>query len=219
MSEGKTEYQLKSPPEDGISAVEFCPTSTNMLLVSSWDRTIRLYEVGKNEQRLAVSSAMPVLDCAWQDQARVLAGGLDKCVKLIDVNSSQERVLGQHEAAVKCVDHSPEFNVTISGSWDGTVKTWDPRTEVACTGTHAQTDKVYSMSSSWVGGPANTTHSWGLLLMLEMQEEEERSQEGAMMEAVQLTFSFTWNIRAREGQGSEEPGQEPQSYKYFLLVK
>ena len=50
MSEGKTEYQLKSPPEDGISAVEFCPTSTNMLLVSSWDRTIRLYEVGKNEQ-------------------------------------------------------------------------------------------------------------------------------------------------------------------------
>ena len=80
---------------------------------------------------------------------------------------------------------------------------------------------VYSMSSSWVGGPAKTTHSWGLLLMLEMQEEEERSQEGAMMEAVQLTFSFTWNIRAREGQGSEESGQEPQSYskvKYFQTM-
>ena len=42
MSEGKTEYQLKSPPDDGISAVEFCPSANNLLLVSSWDRTIRL---------------------------------------------------------------------------------------------------------------------------------------------------------------------------------
>ena len=64
------------------------------------------------------------------------------------MNSSQERVLGQHEKGVKCVDYSPEYNVIITGSWDNTVKTWDPRTEVACTGTHNQTDKVYSMSSS-----------------------------------------------------------------------
>ena len=76
---------------------------------------------------------------------------------------------------------------------------------------------VYSMSSCWVGGPANTTHSWGLELMLEMQEEEESSQEGARMVAVQLTFFFTWNIRARDGQGVESPGQEPQSYNYFQL--
>ena len=59
MSEGKTEYQLKSPPEDGISAVEFSPSQNNMLLVSSWDRTIRLYDITSNEQKLAVSSGMP----------------------------------------------------------------------------------------------------------------------------------------------------------------
>ena len=57
-------------------------------------------------------------------------------------------MLGQHEKGVKCVDYSPEYNVIMTGSWDNTVKTWDPRTEVACTGTHNQTDKVYSMSSS-----------------------------------------------------------------------
>ena len=142
MSEGKTEYQLKSPPEDGISAVEFCPSQNSMLLVSSWDRTIRLYDVAKNEQRLAVSNSMPVLDCAWQDQARVLAGGLDKTLKIVDVNSSQERVLGQHDNAVKCVEYSPEHSVIVTGSWDGTCKTWDPRAEAANTGTHNQTDKV-----------------------------------------------------------------------------
>ena len=144
MSEGKTEFQLKSPPEDGISAVEFCPKTSgnNLLLVSSWDRTIRLYDIVRNEQRLAVSSGMPVLDCAWQDQARVLAAGLDKTLKIVDINSSQERMLGQHDAGVKCVDYSEQYNTIITGSWDGTVKTWDPRTEVACTGTHNQTDKV-----------------------------------------------------------------------------
>ena len=71
---------------------------------------------------------------------------------------------------------------------------------------------MFSMSSSgeaW-GGPANTTHSWGLLLRLEMQEEEERREVGEMTVAVQETFSFTWNMRAREGQGSESAGQSPQ---------
>ena len=83
MSEGKTEYQLKSPPEDGISAVEFCPHSPSLLLVSSWDKTVRLYDVAANTQRAAVSNSLPVLDCAWQDQSRVLSGGLDKAVKMM----------------------------------------------------------------------------------------------------------------------------------------
>ena len=127
MSEGKTEYQLKSPPDDGISSVQFCPHSPSLLLVSSWDKTVRLYDVASNTQRAAVSCSLPVLDCAWQDQSRVLSAGLDKSVKIIDVNTSQERILGCHEAGVKCVEYSPEFNMIITGSWDGSVKTWDPR--------------------------------------------------------------------------------------------
>ena len=56
-----------------------------------------------------------MLDCAWRDQARVVSGGLEKTVKMTDVSSSQERVLGGHAAAVKCVDHSAEHGVTLSG--------------------------------------------------------------------------------------------------------
>ena len=33
----------------------------------------------------------------------------------------------------------------MTGSWDSTVKIWDPRTN-SCTGTYSQPDKVYSMS-------------------------------------------------------------------------
>ena len=68
-----------------------------------------------------------------------------------------------------------------------------------------------STSGEEWGGPANTTHSWGLSVMLEMQEEEERSQVGERTVAVQETFLFTWNIRARLGQGLEVEGQVPQS--------
>ena len=33
----------------------------------------------------------------------------------------------------------------VTGSWDGTVKIWDARTN-SCTGTYTQPDKVYTMS-------------------------------------------------------------------------
>lgn len=221
MSEGKTEYQLKSPPDDGISAVEFCPSANNLLLVSSWDRTIRLYDISRNEQRAAVSSSMPVLDCAWQDQARVLAGGLDKTVKIIDVNSSQERVLGQHEKGVKCVDYSPEYNVIMTGSWDNTVKTWDPRTEVACTGTHNQTDKVYSMSSSGeqlvVATAGRKVFIWDLRNMSCPQQKRESSlkyQTRCVRSFPNKTGYVLSSIEGRVAVEVFDPSSEAQKKKY-----
>ena len=35
---------LADPPEDGISSVEFSPTSPDVLLAASWDATVRRYE-------------------------------------------------------------------------------------------------------------------------------------------------------------------------------
>ncbi len=47
---------------------------------------------------------------------------------------------------VKRINKSNFFNEqVVTGSWDSTVKTWDPRTS-SCTGTYTQPDKVYSMS-------------------------------------------------------------------------
>ena len=37
------------------------------------------------------------------------------------------------------------FFQVVTGSWDGTVKIWDARTN-SCTGTYTQPDKVYTMS-------------------------------------------------------------------------
>lgn len=37
-----SEYQLDNPPTDGISAVKFGPKSSQLLLASSWDGSVRL---------------------------------------------------------------------------------------------------------------------------------------------------------------------------------
>ena len=40
-----SEFQLKNGPDDGISQVKFGPSSSQFLLVSSWDTNVRLYDV------------------------------------------------------------------------------------------------------------------------------------------------------------------------------
>lgn len=37
LGDAPNEFKLNEPPDDGISAVKFSPTSVNFLLVSSWD--------------------------------------------------------------------------------------------------------------------------------------------------------------------------------------
>lgn len=64
--ESRTEFKIKSPPTDAISAVEFGPNSTQFLLVSSWDSTVRLYDIHGNTMRMKYNHDLPVLDVAFQ---------------------------------------------------------------------------------------------------------------------------------------------------------
>jgi cell cycle arrest protein BUB3 len=62
---GSNEYKLNQGPEDSISAVKFSPSTGQFLLVSSWDCTVRLYDVAGNSMRIKYSHLAPVLDCAF----------------------------------------------------------------------------------------------------------------------------------------------------------
>lgn len=64
--ESRTEFKLKSPPDDGISSVKFGPNSSQFLLVSSWDCTVSLYDVQTNNLRIKYSHERPVLDVCFQ---------------------------------------------------------------------------------------------------------------------------------------------------------
>uniref|UniRef100_A0A3Q2DHR8 BUB3 mitotic checkpoint protein n=1 Tax=Cyprinodon variegatus TaxID=28743 RepID=A0A3Q2DHR8_CYPVA len=91
---GSNEYKLNQTPEDGISAVKFSPSTAQFLLVSSWDCTVRLYDVGGNTMRMKYQHTAPVLDCAFYDSTHSWSGDLEAQLKTHDLNTDQG-VLGK----------------------------------------------------------------------------------------------------------------------------
>lgn len=118
----QTEYKLKSPPEDAISAVKFGPNTNQFLLVSSWDGYVRLYDATANNLRHKYSHDSAVLDACFTDAVHSYSGGLDKVLKSFDFNSTKETTIGSHNNAIKCVEYCSEVNGIITGSWDHHVK-------------------------------------------------------------------------------------------------
>lgn len=59
-----------------------------------------------------------------------------------------EQIVGTHTAAVRCVAYCPEVHCLLSGSWDSTVKWWDPRisTNSNALTSMMQPERVYTMT-------------------------------------------------------------------------
>lgn len=94
----KSEYELSNPPNDGITRVSFAPINQSpLLLVSSWDTGVRLYDVSTPEgnMRSMYSHQYPVFDCCLIDNTRSFSAGLDRCLKTYDFQVSREDVLGK----------------------------------------------------------------------------------------------------------------------------
>ncbi|KAM4797897.1 LOW QUALITY PROTEIN: mitotic checkpoint protein BUB3-like [Urocitellus parryii] len=144
---GSNKFKLNQPPEDGISSMKFSPNTSQFLLDSSWDTSVCLYDVPANSMWLKYQHTGAILDCAFYDPTHAWSGGLDHQLKMHDFNTDQENLVGTHDAPIRCVEYSPEVNVMITGSWDQTVKLWDPRTP-SNAGTFSQPEKVYTLSVS-----------------------------------------------------------------------
>jgi len=171
------EYQLNQPPTDGITSVQFGPSaSSQFLLVSSWDCFVRLYDVNQNSFRITYKHTGPVLDCCFFDTAHAYSGGLDRVLKVYDFNTQQETIVGHHDNAIRCVHYSPTINVIITGSWDSTIKIWDPRVPT-CTGSSVQPDKIYTLDTVGellvVGTAQRKVPIWDLRNMGQAQEIRE----------------------------------------------
>lgn len=62
---GPTEIKLNKAPEDWISTVRFGPNSSQYLVASSWDGTVRFYDVANNAIRQKFVQDAPVLDVTF----------------------------------------------------------------------------------------------------------------------------------------------------------
>lgn len=82
-SEGRlrkaAQYELKDPPSDAISAIQFAPTSLR-LLVASWDKHVYLYDTSTTGGQLLnkYEHRAPVLDAIFgEDENVAYTAGLD----------------------------------------------------------------------------------------------------------------------------------------------
>lgn len=87
---GSNEYKLNQGPEDSISAVKFSPSTAQFLLVSSWDCTVRLYDVVTNTVRMKYQHTAPVLDCAFYVSQRFQCVTVFLCRKKIKAAGYRE---------------------------------------------------------------------------------------------------------------------------------
>ncbi|KAG8933808.1 hypothetical protein FRC02_011130 [Tulasnella sp. 418] len=143
-----TDIELASPPDDGISSVKFAPSDKNSLLVSSWDCELRLYDISSNIQKSHYSHKAAVLGCCYSDNGHAFSGGLDTWVRAFDLGTETTTVLGAHTNAISSVVYSRDTNLLYTGSWDQTVRSWDPRvqtTPTQPTSAHPQPERVYGM--------------------------------------------------------------------------
>ncbi len=113
---------------DDVVSVAFSPDG-GILASGSWDSTVRLWDVQKQEQVGKLQHANWVSSIAFSPDGKLIASGSgDKTLRLWDVQK-QEQVgkLEGHTAALMTVAFSRDGSMIASGSADQTVRLWDVR--------------------------------------------------------------------------------------------
>ncbi|KAG5645741.1 hypothetical protein DXG03_005437 [Asterophora parasitica] len=150
MSDDQSTLTLPSPPFDSISALRYSPTNPDHLLVSSWDTSVRLYEVGEKGVRESEAKAKfdhraPVLACTFSDATHAFSGGLDTSVRELDLATENIRNLGAHNDSISTMAYSCDSNVLITGSWDRTLRFWDSRATSPQQSSYETPERVYQL--------------------------------------------------------------------------
>lgn len=81
MSES-SQFVLNHLPEDGISSLSFAPSHNNLLLSTSWDNQVRIYNTKLNSLEAKYSHDSAVLDGCWMSNSICFSSGLDGNIKM-----------------------------------------------------------------------------------------------------------------------------------------
>ncbi|KAL0422528.1 UNVERIFIED_CONTAM: Mitotic checkpoint protein BUB3.1 [Sesamum latifolium] len=88
-----TGRELSDPPIDGVSNIRFSNHSDH-LLVSSWDKSVRLYDASAGVLRGKFMHGGAVLDCCFHDDSSGFTASLDHTVRRLVFNYNKEDILG-----------------------------------------------------------------------------------------------------------------------------
>ena len=127
-------------PSDAVSCLAWHPDpSTKLLACSSWDSTVRVYDLatdtGTALPSLKLSSCIPTdepcLSVCWDNTAnRLFAASIDTTIKAYDVSTKQSVDVGRHDG-VKDVHYMPAARMLCSVGFDKMLRFWDQRQQNA----------------------------------------------------------------------------------------
>ncbi|KAF3096722.1 hypothetical protein TWF102_006565 [Orbilia oligospora] len=219
-------FEISTTISDAISSVNYSPSSSTTLLVSSWDQTLRLIDThaGTSGRELVqIDSSAPILDAcfAGQDGTKAVAGGLDQGVKYFDLSrSTQTATLSTHSSAVKSVAYNDDLSTIISGSWDRSLHLHDARTS-SQTSSHTLPHKIFSLSTITnklvVAMASRSIHIYDLRAMAEPLQRRESSLKFMTRTVRCMPNGEGYASSSIEGRVAVEffdPSKESQSRKY-----
>ncbi|CAJ1931979.1 unnamed protein product [Sphenostylis stenocarpa] len=139
------ELELEKGIEDAISRTRFAPHSNN-LLISSWDSSLRLYDVDASVLRLEAPSQDPLLDCCFQNDVVAFSAASDGLIRRYDLHSGLVDTVGSHDDMATCIGYSNETCQLVTSGFDKKLVLWDMHMENASSCLRNLDAEVDSMS-------------------------------------------------------------------------
>jgi len=113
---------------DAVSSISFSPVDKNLMLTSSWDGTIRIWDIttGLMVKKFKVFQGGINAAIYSPDGKYVISGGDDRLIRIWDVNSSKVvKTLEGHQAEVSSLAISNDGKYLVSLSLDDVIKIWN----------------------------------------------------------------------------------------------
>lgn len=150
--------------EDTVQCLKFFPAKNiNYLASGGWDSKLRLYEINyqilnqnSNQEYVKIASQVKetckhpsqILSLAWKgNTGAIITGCLDGSINYVDCQKNTFTKIGEHQNSCKEVLYVDNYDIILTGGWDGAVKLWDLRANNPIT-SYQFYNKVYSMSYS-----------------------------------------------------------------------
>eukprot|EP01068_Selenidium_serpulae_P016380 Selendium_serpulae@DN6290_c0_g1_i2.p2 len=217
-------HELPNCPNDTISCLSWAPNlnqGLQLLAASSWDGTLRVWEVHRKQTptlgqsnvgqqiesqiKAGFQNPVPTLACALSKDGVLFSGGCEKVLKAHNIPQNVTQTVGTHNEPISKVFH--DNNLAITGSWDRSIRFWDLRQQTPAL-TLNLTNKVWAMDVFWplviVVQPTTTTLETHIFDMNMPNPAQPREKEASSLyhQPRQCRFFGNgkgWGIVATEG--------------------
>lgn len=136
-----TDFNLQmpcTPFSDSISSIQWMPPSPsspnppNIFAVTTWDGTLRVYEVvptsgtGIVSEKMCIKVNSPIHNCCWNADTNtsITLACVDGFIRCADLASGSVIDVGKHNDPVNNVFYMPNQNAILSIGYDKVINFW-----------------------------------------------------------------------------------------------